>query len=185
MVSGVLTMIRDRQKWTRCPTRGPKYILRNIHPRRMDVMLGDLGYRIPYGQSRDLRSPTAHLTLEVIERSRLSGSIAQRLRQGVLVEVEAIVLAPIPRISVAEPLAISFPQRMKSLIVPEDGDLADSIQSTIMDAEDAELLRQMEEDERILAEGDVAGLQVVIDPVKASTVLDRIAGGCCGGKGKK
>jgi hypothetical protein len=151
----------------------------------MDVTLGDLRYRIPYGQARDLLSPTAHLTLEAVERSRLSGSIAERLRQGVLVEVEAIVLAPPPTISVAEPAAISFPQRTKSLIVPDGGDLADSIQATIMDAEDEALLRQMEEDEQAIAEGEAAGLPVSIDPVKAAAVLDKVSGGCCGGKGKK
>ena len=175
-------MNRNRRKWTSPPNRGPKYILRNIHPRRMDVSLGDLGYRIPYGQARDLLSPTAHLDPALIARSRLCGSIAERLRQGVLVEVEAIVLAPQPRISVAEPAAVSFPQRMKSMVVPDGGDLVDSIQSTIVDTEDAELLRQMEEDERALGEGDAAGLPVSIDPGKASAVLDRVAGGCCGGK---
>lgn len=179
-------MAYDRRKWIRAPNRGPKYILRNIHPQRMDVSLGDLRYRIPYGQARDLLSPTAHLDLTVVERSRLSGSIAERLRQGVLVEVEAIVLASPPRISVAEPSVISFPQRMKSLIIPEDGDLANSIQSTVMDAEDAELIRQMEEDERVLAEGDAAGLPVSIDSTKAAAILDRVSGGCgCGGKKKK
>jgi len=151
----------------------------------MDVTLGDLRYRIPYGQARDLLSPTSYLTPEAVERSRLNGSIAERLRQGVLVEVKAIVLAQPPRISVAEPSAISFPQRMKSLIVPKDGDLADSIQSTVMDAEDAELLKQMEEDEHALAEGEAAGLPVTVDPAKAAAVLDKVLGGCCGGKGRK
>jgi hypothetical protein len=151
----------------------------------MDVMIGDLGYNIPYGQSRDLLSPTAHLTPEIIEHSRLNGSIAKRLKQGVLVEVEAIILSSPPHISVAEPSAISFPQRIKSLIVPEMGDLADSIQSTIMNAEDAELLRQMEEDELALSKGEAAGLPVVVNEEKAIKVLDKISGTCCGGKGKK
>lgn len=177
-------MVRNRRKWTTPPSRRPKYILRNVHPKRMDVTLGDLYYRIPYGQARDLLSPTSHLTPEAVERSRQSGSIATRLRQGVLVEVEAIVLPPPPRVSVAEPSAVSFPQRTKSLVVPDGGDLVDSVQSTIMDAEDTELLRQMEEDEKALAEGEAAGLPVSIDPVKAAAVLDRVSGGCCGKKRK-
>lgn len=153
----------------------------------MDVSLGDLGYRIPYGQARDLLAPTSRLTPEMVERSRQGGSIAERLRQGVLIEVEAARPPPPPRISVAEPSAISFPQRTKSLIVPETGDLADSIQSTIMDAEDAELLRQIEEEEHALEQGDAAGLPVTIDPAKAKkaeAILDKVTG-CCGGKGRK
>jgi hypothetical protein len=177
-------MARDRRKWLRPPDRGPKYLLRNVHPRRMDVMLGDLGYRIPYGQTRDLLSPSARLDPSAVERSRLGGSIAQRLRQGVLMEVVAVVPIPPPQISVAEPSAISFPQRTKSLVVPDGGDLTESVQSVVAD-EDAELLRQMEEDEKALAEGEAAGLPVTVDPVKAAAVLNKVSGGCCGGKGRK
>lgn len=176
---------RDRNKWLRAPNRGPKYILRNVHPKRMDVSLGDLGVRIPYGQARNLLDPKGNLTPELVEQSRLNGSIALRLKQGVLIEVQAVVLAEPPKISVAEPAAISFPQRTKSLVVPDAGDLADSIQSTVVDAEDAELLKQMEEDEKALAEGEAAGLPVSVDPVKASAILDRVSGGCCGGKKRK
>lgn len=150
----------------------------------MDVALGDLAYKIPYGQARDLLSATARLDPELVERSRREGSIAERLRQGVLIEVEGITLAPPPSISVAEPSAISFPQRVKSLVVPDGGDLTESVQSVVAD-EDAELLRQMEEDEKALAEGEAAGLPVSVDPAKAAAVLNKVSGGCCGGKGRK
>ena len=140
-----------------------------------------IGYRIPYGQARDLRSPTARLDPAAIEQSRAGGSIARRLRQGVLAEMEAIVPIAPPAVSVAEPSAISFPQRAKSLVVPEGGDLADSVQSAVVD-EDEELLRQMEADALALAEGEAAGLPVSVDPAKASALLDRVSGGCCGGK---
>lgn len=147
-------------------------------------MLGDLGYRIPYGQTRDLLSPSARLDPSAVERSRLDGSVAQRLRQGVLMEVAAVAPVPPPRISVAEPSAISFPQRVKSLVVPGGGDLTESVQSVVAD-EDTELLRQMEEDEKALAEGEAAGLPVTVDPARAAAVLDKVSGGCCGGKGRK
>jgi len=177
-------MARDRKKWLRPPNRGPRYLLRNVHPKRMDVMLGDLGYRIPYGQTRDMLSPSARLDPSAVERSRLNGSIAQRLRQGVLMEVVAVIPIPPPQVSVAEPSAISFPQRTKSLLVPDEGDLTESVQSVVAD-EDTELLKQMEEDEKALAEGEAAGLPVTVDPVKATAVLDKVSGGCCGGKGRK
>jgi hypothetical protein len=177
--------MRDRRKWLRHPNRGPKYLLRNVHPRRMDVALGDLGVRIPYGHTYDLLSPTAHLDPGAVERSRREGSVAQRLAQKVLIEVQAAVLALPPRLSVAEPAAISFPQRIKSLVVPKDGDLADSVQSVVLGVEDEELLKQMEDDEKAVAEGDSAGLPVSIDPAKASAILDKVSGGCCGGKRKK
>lgn len=175
-----------KSRCTQPISRKPKYILRNIHPKRMDVMIGDLRYPIPYGQSRDLLSKTAHLDPAAIERSRLSGSIAERLRQGVLIEVKSIVLAPPPTLSVAEPSAISFPQRTKSLLVPKSGDLTENIQSIVAGAEeDAELLKQMEEEEKALSEGELAGLPVTIDPVKAKAVLDKVSGGCTSCKSKK
>ncbi len=147
-------------------------------------MLGDLGYKIPHGQSRDLLSATSGLNPAAVERSRREGSIAERLRQGVLMEVAVPVPIQPPRISVADPAAISFPQRTKSMVVPEGGDLTESVQSVVAD-EDAELLKQMEEDERALAEGDAAGLPVTVDPARAKAVLDKVSGGCCGGKGRK
>lgn len=175
-----------RNKWTKPINRKQKYILRNIHPKRMDVMIGDLGYHIPYGQSRDLLSLTAHLDPAAIERSRSSGSIAERLRQGVLIEVQSIVLAPPPTLSVAEPTAISFPQRTKSLLVPKNGDLTENLQSIVAGAdEDAELLKQMEEEEKAISEGELAGLPVTIDPTKAKAVLDKVSGGCTSCKSKK
>lgn len=147
-------------------------------------MLGDLGYRIPYGQTHDLLSQPARLDPSAVERSRLHGSIAQRLRQGVLMEMATVVLIQPPQISVAEPSAISFPQRVKSLVVSDEGDLTASVQSVVAD-EDAEFLKQMEEDEKTLAEGEVAGLPVTVDTTKAAAVLDKVSGSCCGGKGRK
>lgn len=177
-------MARNGRKWTTPPSRRPKYILRNIHPKKMDVMLGDLYYRIPYGQSRDLLSPTAHLDPAAIERSRLNGSIAKRIAQGLIVEVQAVVLATPPTVSIASPSAVSFPQRTKTLAVPENEDLIDSIRSTVMDMEDEELLRQMEEEEKSISDGEAAGLPVSIDPNKAAAVLDKVSGSCCGKKKK-
>jgi len=149
-------------------------------------MIGDLGYRIPYGQACDLRSPTAHLSPEAIEKSRTSGSIALRLRQGFLVEVQAVVLLKPPDITLADPADISFPQRTKSHITPGGDGLAENVLSAAVDAEDEELLKQIADEEKAIEEGEAAGLPVSIDPAKASAILDKVSGGgCCGKKKKK
>lgn len=123
-----------------------KYLLRNIHPRKMDVSLSDLRYRIPKGQVRDLLSPLSGLKPADVERSRKAGSIAKRLKQGFLIEVMAAVDLSPPFMSVAEPSAIAFPQRTKSLLIVDVTDVSSELQSSIL-ADDDELLREMDSDD--------------------------------------
>lgn len=110
---------------------------------RMDINLGDLGYRIPFGQARDLLSPTARLSPEKVERSRLKGSIRRRLDQRVLIEVRGSPDLSPPLMSVADPQDITFPNRAKTGIVVAETDVAEEVQSSII-AEDDELLEEME-----------------------------------------
>jgi hypothetical protein len=134
---------RSGRKWTRRrPKGGRTYVLRNIHPRRMDVSLSDLGYRIPWGQTRDLLAPENGLDPERVERSRRDGSVRKRLGQGVLIEIVKAPPPVPPRVSVADPAAVAFPQRFKSFAVKESGDLSDSIADAIVHDDD-DFLREM------------------------------------------
>jgi hypothetical protein len=119
-----------------------KYILKNTSVK--DVMLGDLRYKIPAGQSRDLLSPTAHLTIEEIRKSRENGSISKRLGK-VLVEVEGIVFATVPPLCVVIRKAgvIKFPDRTKTSIRIEVGDISEEIENLII-SEDDEFLKYLD-----------------------------------------
>ena len=136
-------MNRNR-RWTRRRPKGaPTYVLRNVHPRRMDVNLSDLGYKIPNGQTRDLLAPENGLDPERVARSRKDGSVRKRLNQGVLVEIVKAPRPPPPRLSVAEPSEVSFPQRFKSLPIKECSDLSDSVAEAIV-KDDDDFLREMD-----------------------------------------
>ena len=102
---------------------GSKYLLRNVHSRKMDVVISDLHYKIPSGCIRNLLSSTSRLKIEDIQKSRECGSIAKRIQQGALIEVEYEQQTTPPKITVALPSAVSFPQRIKSSIVIEVSDL--------------------------------------------------------------
>lgn len=118
-----------------------KYILRNIS--KNDVNLGDLKYTIPAGQARDLLGRNAHLEYEDILKSRQSGSISKRLGRS-LIEVNQIIIPvpPAPKVAV-EQEPIVFPQRTKSFITIEVGDIEESAQSVI-ENEDEEFLKELE-----------------------------------------
>jgi hypothetical protein len=108
----------------------------------MDVNLSDLGYKIPWGQTRDLLAPENGLDPERVERSKRNGSIRKRLDQGVLVEIVKAPLPLPPRMSVADPAEVSFPQRFKSFVVKEKSDLSDSVADAIVHDDD-DFLREM------------------------------------------
>ena len=123
-----------------------KYVLRNTT--NNDVMIGDLGYRIPARQSRDLLGKNARLNYDLIMKSKASGSIAKRIASGTLVEVAAVVPpAPPPRKQEAEPIktdsAIIFPQRTKSYITINVSDIDEESKEAIVNEED-ELLRNLD-----------------------------------------
>jgi len=120
----------------------PKYILRN--KTRNDVSIGDLRYKIPAGKARDLLSPTAHLSLEDIEKSALSGSISKRLGKSLFLVKSTISPVP-PSYELAKPSSVVFPQRIKSSVTIEIGDITDEIQGLILD-EDEEFLKKLDND---------------------------------------
>lgn len=126
------------------------YWLRNVHPLKMDVSLSDLAYRIPYGQARNLLSATANLPLEKIIKSRESGSIFKRLKQGFLIEVKNDVKIEIPNRQVVDSEKISFPNRVKSGIVVENT-LTENIQTSIISEED-NLIEELEREFKSSAE---------------------------------
>ena len=118
-------------------TKPNKYVLKNIST--MDVNLGDLRYTIPAGKSRDLLSKKARLNWKDVEKSIKSGSIKKRLGRS-LVEITDIPKEPPPPpIKIAEPTKVSFPQRVKSSIIIEIGDLSEEVQNLSL-IEDDELL---------------------------------------------
>ena len=129
----------------------PRYILKNVS--RYDINLGDLRYKIPAGKARDLLSPTAHLKIEDIEKSAKSGSISKRLGKTLKI-VQSTVLPIPPAYEVAKPSSIVFPQRKKSCITIEVGDITDEIQQLILD-EDEEFLKKLNK-ESLSSGGDSA-----------------------------
>jgi hypothetical protein len=124
------------------------YVIRNVS--KYDINLGDLRYKIPAGQSRDLLSKTARLEWEAIDHSRKHGSIAVRLGKT-LVEITRVVKATPPLMKMADSSVISFPKRVKSSITLEVGDPDKEVQELTM-VEDEEFLKQLDE-EFLLNEG--------------------------------
>jgi hypothetical protein len=118
-------------------------IIRNVHKKKMDVSLGDLAYKIPYGQARNLFSRSARLLPKNIENSFKSGSLRKRIRQGVLMVVKDTAFVEAPRIRIANPDAIVFPQKTKSFIIIEPEKVKEELHDMIL-AEDEELLEELE-----------------------------------------
>lgn len=131
---------------------GHRYILRNTTKR--DINLGDLRYKIPAGSARDLYSKKSNLRYKDIVESFKNGSISKYLRSGALVEVEKIVATPSPsKMSLADPSAVVFPQRIKSSITIGVGDITEEIRDLTI-SEDDELLKQLEEEGGIFDGGE-------------------------------
>jgi hypothetical protein len=136
----------NRNRWLkRRPKGGRKLVVRNIHPYKMDVSLSDLGYKVPYGQTRDLLAPENGLDPDRVMRSAKGGSLRKRFDQGVLLEIQQAPPAVPPRMSVADPAEVVFPQRFKSFAVTEKSDLSDSVADAIIEDDDA-FLKEMDED---------------------------------------
>lgn len=149
---------RNRDRWLkRRPKGGRKYVLRNVHPRKMDVMLSDLGYKIPYGQTRDLLDSRNGLNPDRVAASIKDGAIRKRLNQGVLMEVASVPTATPPRVAVADPATVSFPQRFKTFVSEESTDLSDAVADAVIEDDD-EFLKEMAsesgEDETPLVAGE-------------------------------
>jgi hypothetical protein len=128
-----------------------RYLLKNIT--KYDVCIGDLAYKIPAGQTRDLLGKNARLKVSDIAKSRHSGSLKKRIGRT-LVEVDAIINPKPPLAVEADPSIVAFPQRVKSCITIEVGDITDEIDNLAIN-EDEEFLKQMEAEELMTGEDAV------------------------------
>lgn len=129
---------------------GFSYILKNITGR--DVNLGDLRIKIPAGKCRDLLAKKSRITIESILKSEKNGSIGRYLGRS-LIKVNKIIPTIPPAKEIADPSAITFPQRRKSFIVIEVGDIDDEIKDLVL-SEDEEYLKQLDIEDRA-AGGDL------------------------------
>jgi hypothetical protein len=121
-----------------------KYILRNISNK--DVMIGDLGYKIPAGESKDLLAKNSRLSWERIQASKEKGILSMKLGKT-LVEIENIVVAHPPTKTevIREAITVKFPDRTKSIVVVNVGDISEEVQNLTI-AEEDEILKQLEMD---------------------------------------
>ena len=128
-----------------------RYLLKNIT--KYDVSIGDLRYKIPAGQTRDLLSPTARLNPKNIEQSKTDGSIAKRLGHS-LVEVKKAVSVTVPKKTEADSSAKRFPQRVKSSIKLGEGEVSEEVEQITIQEDDA-LLKEMAAEDALLESGGV------------------------------
>jgi hypothetical protein len=125
------------------------YILRNITG--YDINLGDLRYKIPAGRIRDLLSPTANLPIGALNKSIVSGSIKVRLGKS-LIRVHAPINKPVlSNVKVITPSVVDFPQRRKSFITMNVGDITEEIKDLSLN-EDEEYLKQLELEEKSVSD---------------------------------
>src|SRR5574342_680503 len=117
-----------------------KYLLRNTS--KCDVHLGDLRYKIPAGQTRDLLSYRSGLNEQDVNKSINSGSIAARLRSGVLIEVTKVVKFSKQKKTEAN-LSVKFPRNAKSGVKLDIDKLDDQLNDMVLNEED-ELLKELQ-----------------------------------------
>lgn len=125
------------------------YILKNITQR--DINLGDLRFKIPAGKCRNLLAKKSHVNLEEIIESETNGSISKFLGKA-LIKVEKIIYVETPAMEMADPHIVNFPQRKKSSIIIEVGDIDDELRELVLN-EDDEYLKQLESEAQLLEEG--------------------------------
>lgn len=121
-----------------------KYFIKNIS-NKYDVNLSDIGIRIRIGQTVDLLGKG--VKWENIERSRRNGSIALRLKKGMITEVDGVTVARPPSRAevIREAILVKFPDRVNSSIIIDIGNIAENIEQLSI-SEDDELLKQLELD---------------------------------------
>ena len=124
-----------------------RYILRNMTKR--DINLGDIRYKIPANQARDLLSKTAHLDLDSINTSRKNGSIYKYLKAGIIVEVYDINEPKAPLIYVDNMPKIKFPRHLKTKLTVEIGDVDEEMKKITIDEEE-DFLRELDSEDGFL-----------------------------------
>lgn len=131
-------------------TSGLKYVLRNIT--RRDVNLGDLKIKIPAGKCRDLLGKKSRITMESIIKSEATGSISKYLGRS-LIKVNKAVVVPPPLKEAVDFSKVTFPQRRKSYIIIDVGDVDEDVKDLVF-SEDEEYLKQLEAESKA-ASGDM------------------------------
>lgn len=124
-----------------------KYLLRNVT--KYDINIGDLRYKIPAGQVRNLLGKNARLTFEEVENSRKFGSIAKKLRSGLLVEVQQEVSMKLPKLTITQPEPILFPRISKTSITLDVSQIDENILANITMGEEDALLKELEQNSDI------------------------------------
>ena len=130
------------------------YILKNIS--KCDVNIGDLGVRIPLGQSKDLLDPKLKLNWDLINKSKTEGSIFVRINKRMVVELSNIVPAPRAptKIDVLRGEdVLRNADRLKSLLIVESGDLSEEIEKMTI-SDDDEFLKQLDIESMMDSEGN-------------------------------
>jgi hypothetical protein len=138
-----------------------RYLLRNTS--KYDINLGDLRYKIPAGQVRDLLGKTAHIDIKLLEKSIISGSIAARIKNGMLVEVvKAPDLRPPKKIKASDK-PISFPRTNKTSVILDVALLDEKLNNMILDDGD-QFVKELEaEDSAFNGSAPLVSKQVLED----------------------
>lgn len=121
-----------------------RYLLRNTT--RYDINLGDIRYKIPAGQVRDLLGKTARLNIKDLEKSIVRGSIHARLKNGSLQEVVKYPDFSVPSNLELSKQPIYFPRQLKSSIILDVAELDEQLNNMMLNEED-DLLKSFEEDD--------------------------------------
>jgi len=119
-----------------------KYILKNIS--RKDVLLSDLGYKIPAGKSVNLLARKSALTEELIEKSVASGSLSKMIGKYLMVVEEVVKALPPSKTASKFTNVVVFPQKTKSFITIEVGEITDEALQEATADDEAAFLQQLE-----------------------------------------
>lgn len=117
-------------------------ILRNTT--KNDINLGDLRYKIPAGQARDLLSASARLNPKIVEQSLKSGSIKRRLGKSLVLVKKDVQIPPV-KIKMSPMDVVCFPRHCKSFITLDVDNFVDGYDVLATEDED-EFLKELEAD---------------------------------------
>lgn len=109
---------------------------------KYDINLGDLRYKIPAMQTRNLLSKTAYLSWAQIEKSKTSGSISLKLKNGSLREVSKVVKIEPPRKTTTNEM-VKIRGREKSSVVLNTEEYDEKLNDMMLNDEE-ELLQELQ-----------------------------------------
>jgi len=121
-----------------------KYILKNIST--SDVNLQDLGgYKIPAGKSVNILGPKSFVTDEMIAKSLKSGQLSKVMGKYLILVEDIVVALPPPKKATRITNVVTFPQRTKTYITIEVGELTEEELQAVATDEEAAFLQQLED----------------------------------------